>query len=69
MFFALFAGSAMMIASLAISILLFGAAVRMLGWLNDTKLLGYDRFPLVFDLGIASLLVDVSDFPTRSRRS
>jgi hypothetical protein len=57
MFFALFVGSAMMIVLLAIAILLFGAAVRMLGWLNDTNFLGYDRFPLVFDLGVASLWI------------
>ncbi|MGJ8596300.1 ion channel [Sulfitobacter sp.] len=57
MFFAIFIGSMMMINSLAISIVLFGIAARMLRWMEQTRLLGYKRLPLVFDLGIASLWI------------
>ncbi|MGB3245056.1 MAG: ion channel [Sulfitobacter sp.] len=57
MVFALFIGSAMMIGSLAISIILFGVATRMLRWLDDTNALGYGRLPLVFDLSVAGLWI------------
>lgn len=57
MFFALFIGSSMMIGSLALSIMLFGIAARMLRWLDDTNAFGYARLPLVFDLGIAGLWI------------
>ncbi|WP_298864341.1 ion channel [uncultured Sulfitobacter sp.] len=57
MFFALFVGSVMMISSLALSIVLFGVAARMLRWLEQTRSLGYERLPLVFDLGIAGLWI------------
>ncbi|MGB7244118.1 MAG: ion channel [Sulfitobacter sp.] len=57
MVFALFIGSAMMISSLAISIILFGLAARMLRWLDDTSAFGYERLPLVYDLGIAGLWI------------
>lgn len=57
MFFALFIGSVMMISSLAISIVLFGFAARMLQWLDQTNRFGYERLPLVFDLGIAGLWI------------
>ena len=57
MFFALFIGSAMMIGSLAISLMLFGVAARMLRWLDDTNTFGYERMPLVFDLGVAGVWI------------
>ena len=57
MFFALFIGSIMMISSLAISIVLFDFAARMLRWLDRTSRFGYERLPLVFDLGIAGLWI------------
>lgn len=57
MFFALFIGSTMMIGSLAISIMLFGIAARMLRWLDDTHAFGYGRVPLVFDLSVAGLWI------------
>ena len=57
MFFALFIGSIMMIGSLAISIVLFGFAARMLRWLDQANRFGYERLPLVFDLSIAGLWI------------
>lgn len=57
MFFALFIGSIMMISSLALSIVLFGFAARMLRWLDQSNRFGYERLPLVFDLGIAGLWI------------
>jgi hypothetical protein len=57
MFYALLVGSAMMVAALAVSIVLFDLAGRMLGWLNETNGLGYNRLPLVFDLGVAALWI------------
>lgn len=57
MFYALLVGSAMMVAALAVSIVLFDLAGRMLGWLNDTNAFGYGRLPLVFDLGVAALWI------------
>lgn len=57
MFFALFVGSAMMIGALAVSILMFSAAVQTLRWLDDANALGYSRFPLFYDLGVASLWI------------
>jgi hypothetical protein len=57
MFFALFIGSTMMIGSLAISIMLFGIATRMLRWLDVKNAFGYGRLPLVFDLGIAGIWI------------
>jgi hypothetical protein len=57
MFFALFIGSIMMISSLAISIVLFGVAARILRWLDLTNRFGYEHLPLVFDLGIAGLWI------------
>lgn len=57
MFFALFIGSIMMISSLAISIVLFDFAARMLRWLDRRSRFGYERLPLVFDLGIAGLWI------------
>lgn len=43
MLFVLFVGSAMMIGSLAVSIMFFGAAARMLRWLESANPLGYGR--------------------------
>lgn len=57
MLYALLVGSGMMVAALAISIVLFDLAGRMLRWLNDTNALGYGRLPLVFDLGVAALWI------------
>ena len=59
MFFALFVGSAMMIGLLAVSIVLFGVAARMLRWLYHTNAFGYGRYQLVFDLGVAALWIMV----------
>lgn len=47
----------MMIGLLAISILLFSAAVSMLRWLDRTKAFGYGHFPLLYDLCVASLWI------------
>lgn len=57
MFTALMIGSAMMIGSLAVSILLFGVAARMLQWMDETGAFGYARLPLIFDLGVAAAWV------------
>ncbi|KEJ88544.1 ion channel [Sulfitobacter donghicola] len=57
MLFALLVGSAMIVASLAISIILFDLAGRMLRWLNDTNMFGYNRLPLIFDLNIAAIWI------------
>lgn len=57
MFYALLVGSVMMVAALAVSIVLFDLAGRMLGWLNEANRLGYNRLPLVFDLGVAALWI------------
>lgn len=57
MYFALMIGSAMMIGSLAISILLFGIAAKMLEWLARTGAFGYARLPLMFDLVVAGAWV------------
>lgn len=57
MLYALFIGSVMMIVSLAVAILLFGAAAHMLRWLDNTHAFGYGRLPLIFDLGVAALWI------------
>jgi len=57
MYFALFIGSAMMVVSLAVAIVLFGIAARVLRWLNDTNAFGYSHLPLVFDLAVAALWI------------
>lgn len=57
MFIALFIGSAMMIGSLAIAILLFGVAARMLHWFAKKRALGYLRCPLTFASGFAGLWI------------
>lgn len=54
---ALIIGSLMMIVLLAISIIIFSIAARMLRWLDETHAFGYARLPLVFDLGIAALWI------------
>lgn len=57
MVFALFIGSVMIIGSLAVAIALFGVAMRLLQWLEDTHVFGYPRLSLVFDLGVAILWI------------
>ena len=57
MIFAIFVGSVMMIVSLAISILMFAGAARMLRWFNRTNAFGYKHLPMVFDLSIAGLWI------------
>lgn len=57
MAFALFVGSAMIIVSLAVAVLLFGAAMKLLMWLDETQAFGYPLMPLAFDLGIATLWI------------
>ena len=47
----------MMIASLTIAALLFGAAARVLRWLDETNALGYGRLPLFFDLAVAAFWI------------
>jgi hypothetical protein len=53
MIFVLFIGSMMMVGALAISIILFGVAARMLRWFENTNALGYSRLPRAFDLSVA----------------
>jgi hypothetical protein len=57
MVFALIIGSVMIIGSLVISVALFGVAMRLLQWLDDTHEFGYPRLSLVFDLGVAILWI------------
>ena len=53
----LLVGSAMMIVSLAITILLFAAASRLLFWLSDSKTTGWPQMAAAFNLAIASLWI------------
>lgn len=57
MLYVLFIGSAMMIGLLAVSIILFSAAVGTLRWLDRAKPFGYARFPLLYDLCVAALWI------------
>ena len=57
MVIAIMVGSAMMIGSLCVAILLFGAAMRLLVWLDETQAFGYSRMALAFDLGIATFSI------------
>ncbi|MFT4707655.1 MAG: hypothetical protein ACI9PU_001497 [Ascidiaceihabitans sp.] len=57
MVFALTIGSVMIIGSLAVAIALFGVAMRLLQWMDETNAFGYPRLSLVFDLGVAILWI------------
>jgi len=57
MVFALMVGSALMIGSLAVAIVLFGVAMRVLQWLDETQAFGYPRMSLAFDLAVAILWI------------
>jgi hypothetical protein len=57
MVFALMVGSALMIGSLAVAIVLFGVAMRVLQWLDETEAFGYPRMSLAFDLAVAILWI------------
>lgn len=46
-----------MIFSLAIAIVLFGLAARVLRWFDETGAFGYGHLPLVFDLAIAAIWI------------
>lgn len=54
---ALLIGSAMMLVSLAVAIILFDLAVRGQRWLERVSPWGYRRFSRIYDLGVAALWI------------
>ncbi|MDG1171125.1 MAG: potassium channel family protein [Sulfitobacter sp.] len=47
----------MMIVSLAVAIVLFGVAMRLLRWLDESQAFWYSHMPLAFDLGMATACI------------